>query len=176
MTKVYAMSGKAAFNDVSDLLSVDVSFDLANPNVHRILSTLGRRVADISETTRADIQRVIGDSLNEGVTLSELGDRLSSLFVETYSGRADTVGRTESMIGYNKASTLGYQESGVVSMVELVDNPDHTEDYDASDGLTCADRDGLIVDLDAVDRHIDAEHPNGSLAVIPVLSTALGEE
>lgn len=176
MTKVYAMSGKAAFNDVSELLSVDVSFELANPNVNRILSTLGRRVADISETTRTDVQRVIGDSLNEGVTLSGLGDRLSSLFVETYKGRAETVGRTESMIAYNKASVLGYQESGVVGMAELVDNPDHTEDYGASDGLTCATRDGLIVQLDSVDDHIEGEHPNGSLAVIPVLSTAFGEE
>jgi HK97 family phage portal protein len=176
MTKVYAMSGKAAFNDVSDLLSVDVSFDLANPNVGRILGSLGQRIVDITDTTRSDVQRVIGDSLNEGVTLSDLGDRLSNLFVETYSSRADTVGRTESMIGYNKASVLGYQESGVVGSAELVDNPDHTEDYGASDGLTCATRDGIIVSLDSVDDHIEAEHPNGSLAVIPVLSTALGGE
>jgi HK97 family phage portal protein len=176
MTKVYAMSGKAAFNDVSDLLSVDVSFDLANPNVGRVLTDLAQRVVGITDTTRADVQRVIGDSLNEGVTLTELGDRLSGLFVETYANRADTVGRTESMIGYNKASVLGYQESGVVGSAELVDNPDHTEDYGASDGLTCAQRDGLIVSLDRVDDHIEGEHPNGSLAVIPVLSTALGEE
>jgi HK97 family phage portal protein len=176
MTKVYAMSGKAAFNDVSELLNIDVSFDLANPNVGRVLTRLGQRVTDITETTRADVQRVVGDSLNEGTTLSELGDRLSSLFVETYASRAETVGRTESMIAYNKASVLGYQESGVVGMAELVDNPAHTEDYGASDGLTCADRDGLLVQLDSVDTHIDGEHPNGSLAVIPVLSTALGEE
>jgi HK97 family phage portal protein len=176
MTKVYAMSGKAAFNDVSDLLGVDVSFDLANPNVGRILGSLGQRIVDITDTTRSDVQRVIGDSLNEGVTLQELGDRLSGLFVETYANRADTVGRTESMIGYNKASVLGYQESGVVGSAELVDNPDHTEDYGASDGLTCATRDGIIVSLDSVDDHIEAEHPNGSLAVIPVLSTALGGE
>jgi HK97 family phage portal protein len=176
MTKVYAMSGKAAFNDVSDLLGVDVSFDLANPNVGRILASLGQRVVGITDTTRSDVQRVIGDSLNEGITLQELGDRLSGLFVETYANRADTVGRTESMIGYNKASVLGYQESGVVGSAELVDNPDHTEDYGASDGLTCATRDGIIVSLDSVDDHIEAEHPNGSLAVIPVLSTALGGE
>jgi hypothetical protein len=176
MTKVYAMSGKAAFNDVSDLLSVDVSFDLANPNVQNVLSGLARRVVDISATTRDDVRRVVGDSLSEGITLQELGDRLSGLFVETYKGRADTVGRTESMIGYNKASVLGYQESGVVGSAELVDNPSHDDDYGAADGLTCASRDGIIVPLENVDLHIESEHPNGSLAVIPVLSTALGED
>jgi len=176
MTKVYHLNGKAAFDAVSDLLSVDISWDLANPNVQRVLQDLAGRVTGISDTTRTDVQRVVGDALSEGVTLNDLADRLSELFVETYKGRASTVGRTESQVAYNKASTLGYQESGVVASAELVDNPDHPEDYGASDGLTCAERDGLIVSLDRVDVHIEAEHPNGSLAVIPVLSTALGEE
>jgi len=80
------------------------------------------------------------------------------------------------MNSYNKASVLGYAESGVVDQVELADNPDHTDDYGASDGLTCAERDGLVVDLSAVQTNIEAEHPNGSLAVIPLLSKPLGEE
>lgn len=176
MQKVYALNGKAAFDAVSDLLKVDVAWDVANPNVQRVLGDLGRRVAGISDTTRTDVQRVVGDALNEGVPLKDLGDRLTGLFEETYKGRAATVARTESQVAYNTASTLGYQESGVVDSVELVDNPAHTDDYGASDGLSCADRDGLIVPLDRVDIHIEAEHPNGSLAVIPVLSTALGEE
>jgi HK97 family phage portal protein len=175
VTQIHNLAGTTAYHQAGELLNVDIAWDLANPNVSRLLGRLATRVVGLHDTTRQDVQRVVGDSLTEGVTLHELGDRLTGLFVETYQGRAETVGRTESMIAYNQASTLGYQESGVVSMVELVDNPDHTEDYGASDGLTCADRDGLIVDLDAVDTHIEAEHPNGSLAVIPVLSTALGD-
>jgi hypothetical protein len=86
------------------------------------------------------------------------------------------VARTESMVAYNTASTMGYRESGVVDRIEMVDNADHPEDYGASDGLTCAQRDGMVVDLSDVDRHIEAEHPNGSLALIPILSgPALGE-
>ena len=57
----------------------------------------------------------------------------------------------------------------------MVDNPDHPEDYGASDGLTCADRDGMVVNIGQMDTHVDAEHPNGSLAFIPILSTPLGE-
>ena len=68
----------------------------------------------------------------------------------------------------------GYRESGVVDRVQLLDNPNHTDAYGASDGLTCAERDGLIVDLAAVERHIAAEHPNGSLVVTPMLATPLG--
>lgn len=176
LQQVHVLAGKSAFKQASDLLGVEVGWDVSNPNIQRVLSELATRVVGITETTRDDVQRVVGDSLQEGASLSDIADNLRGLFVETYQGRSETVGRTESMTAYNKTSTLSYQESGVVASVELVDNPAHDEDYGASDGLTCASRDGLIVALDRVDAHIAAEHPNGSLAIIPVLSTPLGEE
>jgi hypothetical protein len=57
--------------------------------------------------------------------------------------------------------------------VELLDNPEHDTDP-GSDGLTCALRNGLIVPLAQVQTHIEAEHPNGTLAVAPVLVQPLG--
>jgi hypothetical protein len=62
-----------------------------------------------------------------------------------------------------------------VLSVECLDNPNHTEGYGASDGLSCAERNGTITELDAADIHIFAEHPNGTLAISPVLVTPLGE-
>jgi hypothetical protein len=43
------------------------------------------------------------------------------------------------MIGYNKASVLGYQESGVVGMVPMSDNAEHGGYGGDDDGLTCQD-------------------------------------
>lgn len=174
--KIHDANGKAAFDATNDLLHVDVSWDLANPNVGRVMDQLGQRVVGINDTTRTELQQTISDALSEGVSLNDLSDRIKGQFDGYSNARAMTTARSESQVAYNKASVLGYQESGVVGRAELVDNPDHTEDYGATDGLTCATRDGIIVSLDSVDDHIDAEHPNGSLAVIPVLSTALGED
>jgi hypothetical protein len=139
------------------------------------MDELGKRIVDISETTRQDVIKVITVGQADGLNLQQIADNLTGMFEETYKGRSMTVARTETMLSYSKASVLGYQESGVVDSVELVDNPDHDEDYGASDGLTCAQRDGLVADLADVDKHIEAEHPNGSLAVIPLLSKPLGE-
>ena len=169
------LNGKTAFQAIGVQLGVEIDWTLANPNVRRVLDELALRIVGIHDQTRSDVQRIVGEALDEGVTLQELSDRLTGLFEETYKGRAMTVSRTESMIAYSKASTLAYIESGVVSAAELADNPQHTDDYGASDGLTCSQRDGLIVQLDQVDRHIAGEHPNGSLAILPVLSTPLGE-
>jgi hypothetical protein len=119
---------------------------------------------------------VVSTGLTEGLSPAQIADELTGMFEQTYKNRAQTVARTESMYAYNQASVLGYEESGVVDRVEMVDNVDHDDDYGASDGLTCAQRDGMVVELADVDRHIEAEHPNGSLALIPLLSgPALGE-
>lgn len=176
LVRFYALNGETAFKGVADQLGIEIAFDLNNANVRRVLDRLATRIVGIHDTTREDVRRVVGQALDDGVGLNELADRLETMFTETYRNRALTVARTETQVAYNSASVLGYRESGVVASVELSDNPEHVDDYGASDGLTCAQRHGLIVPLDRVEEHIAAEHPNGSLAVIPVLAKPLGEE
>jgi HK97 family phage portal protein len=162
-------AGETAFAAVNDALGVDISFDLANPNVRGVMDQLATRVAGIGDETRANVAEVITRGEEAGKTVDDIAGDLRGLFAETYRGRSLTIARTESMVSLNAASVLGYRESGVVDRVQLFDNPAHDTDP-GSDGLTCAARNGLIVPLDRAERHIDAEHPNGTLAVAPVLT------
>jgi HK97 family phage portal protein len=167
--------GDKAYGTITDVTGVAISWDLANPNIARVLERLGQNIVDINDKTRADIIERIARGQQEGLSLSGIADSIRDLFDITYANRHQVVARSETQASYNLASQLGYQESGVVEEAEMVDNPDHDEDYGASDGLTCAQRDGLVVNIGDMDRHVDAEHPNGSLAFIPILSTSLGE-
>jgi HK97 family phage portal protein len=162
-------AGETAFAAVNDALDTDISFDLANPNVRGVMDQLATRVAGIGDETRANVAEVITRGEEAGKTVDDIAGDLRGLFAETYRGRSLTIARTESMVSLNAASVLGYRESGVVDRVQLFDNPAHDTDP-GSDGLTCAARNGLIVPLDRAERHIDAEHPNGTLAVAPVLT------
>jgi hypothetical protein len=174
----YVLSGETAFAALAGSVGVEIAFDLANPNVRRVLRDLAERptgLRAVHQKTRDDVARVVGEALDEGAGLDDLAARLRSLFAETYRNRAMTVARTETQQAYNRAAALGYEESGVVGASELVDNPNHTDGYGASDGLTCAQRHGLVVALSEVPRHVDGEHPNGSLAALPVLAKPLGE-
>lgn len=173
--RFYRATGERAFASVAATVGVDIAWDVANPNIARILHELGHRIVGINDTTRQDVIRVITDGQAEGLNLHQISANLTGMFEETYKNRAMTIARTETQVSYNTASQLGYQESGVVQDVEMVDNPDHPEDYGASDGLTCAERHGMIVNIGQMDAHIEAEHPNGSLAFIPILTTPLGE-
>lgn len=170
LTRFYALNGETAFAEVADLLKVDVAWDLANPNVKHLMAELGRRIGGISETTRLDVSRVVTEALDEGVTNEELGKRLTGLFEESYRSRSMTVARTESFQAYTRASVLGYEETGQVAEVEILDNPEHDEPYPgALDGLTCAGRNELVVPLGQAQLHIDSEHINGSMAISPVI-------
>lgn len=172
LTRFYAKAGEVAFADAADLLGVELDWSLANPNVGRTMDRLGTRIRGIAETTRADVARAVADWSATGGTLDDLAGALTGLFDETYRSRAMTVARTESMYAYGLASAIGYEMSGIVSDIELADNPEHTEDYGASDGLSCARRNGMVVPLADAEKHLRAEHPNGTLAILPVI----GEE
>lgn len=147
---------------------IDV-WDISNPKLHDVQTLLGQRVTGINDTTKADIAQIVTESLDEGVSIPQLSERLEGLYEETYRGRSTTIARTESQVAYNSATVKNYEGMGVTE-VELRDNPNHT-DLVGSDGYTCATRHGLIVGVGNTMRHILAEHPNGSLSMRAVLST-----
>jgi hypothetical protein len=166
---LYDRAGRRAYAGVSSALGETFRYDIANPNIATMRQQLGTRIVGITETTRAGVDDVIRSSLTEGVDMTELGSRVKTLVRETYKSRSVTIARTESMVGYSAASVEGYRESGVVSMVEIADNAAHTDDYGASDGLSCSARNGIVVNLDRAMFHIEADHPNGSAAIIPLV-------
>lgn len=170
--QLHELAGRTAFTAIEKQFGIDpgIAFDVANPNVKRMIDQLGSRIVDITNGTKEDVSRLVAKGLDEGKRASEIAETISNLFDETYANRAVTIARTEAMQAYGKANALGFRESGVVDRIQMFDNPDHDEDYGASDGLTCAERDGLIDDLDSAEDHLDAEHPNGSLTITPVLT------
>jgi hypothetical protein len=85
-----------------------------------------------------------------------------------------TIARTESQVSYNLATADAYKQSGVVTAMQLHDNVNHVDAYGAADGLSCAERNGVVTDVDNVQIHVFSEHPNGSLSVSPLLVTPLG--
>lgn len=172
---LYEAAGRMAFIGAAKALDVGISWDVSNPLIRQTLNELALRVVGINQTTRKDVGEAIVAGIEEGLSTPQIAERLTGLFEETYRNRAMTIARTESQVSYNLATADAYRESGVVMAMQCHDNPDHTDSYGAPDGLTCAERDGTIADVDSVRLHILAEHPNGSLAVAPLLVRPLGE-
>lgn len=175
LRRFYQEAGAAAAEAAGALLGVSIDWTLANPYVNQVTALLGQRIRGIAQTTKDDVARIVSDGLTEGLSPTEIADSVRELIGgDSYKGRATTISRTESMYAYGQASAASYAASGVVAEIELADNGAHTEHYGASDGLSCAERDGLVVPLGDAGKHLNAEHPNGSLAVLPIV--ALGAD
>ena len=175
LRKFYMANGEAAFAGANIVVASELTWTTNNPRILQLLQLLGQRIVGIHETTRSTISRIIADGLLEGQTLPQLSDAIRGHVEATYRNRAEAIARTESQVAYNQSSALAYAESGEVVECELSDNPAHDEDYGAADGLSCAERHGLITPLHRVNLHTEAEHVNGSLIVLPILLTPLGE-
>lgn len=173
MRSWWAVVTEEAFGSAADELGVVWDFDQTNPFLAEIEGLLGHRVVDINETTRETIERVVTDALQDGTTIPDLQAEIERIVDPTYRGRAENIARTESQVALNTAHQKAYQASGQVSMVELLDGTD-CDSPPGSDGLTCPQRNGLVVSLADVDRHIQAEHPRGTLAYAPILDPIAG--
>lgn len=176
LNKFYMANGEAAYEATASLTAEDTVWQITNPKIATLMRELGLRVKDINAETMSQVQQIVTDGLSEGQTVADIAASIGEHVEQTYAGRAMTIARTESLVSYGKASVLSYTETGVVEQVEFIDNPEHDTDPSDLDGLTCAERNGLVVALSEADTHIDGEHPNGSLIVLPVLATALGDE
>lgn len=167
VARVHDLAARAAVGLATSVTGVVMAFDLANPYLRSAMEEVGQSIVGIVEETRRRVAQVVTDGLAAGQTVDEVAARLTE--VVGSPGRAATIARTESMNAFGAASEAGYRMSGVVDRAQCFDNPGHTEPYGASDGLTCAERDGLVVALSDASRHRRAEHPNGSFAMAPVL-------
>jgi HK97 family phage portal protein len=167
---LYQLAGQTAFTAVNDQLGAGLSFDLANPHLGKIRTLLANQVKGITDESRSIVQETVANGLTAGKSIPEIRDELTTRMGTWSTSRAATVSRTESMLAYGHASAAGYRASGVVDRIQCFDNPDHTDDYGADDGLSCADRNGLIDALESAELHLSSEHPNGSLAIAPILS------
>ncbi len=157
-----------AFGMTAQELGVDYAFGASNPFLEEIVGILGHRIRGINEKTRERIEKVVREKLAEGTTIPDLAAALEEWLEPMYANRATTIARTESQVALNTATEYAYASTGQVTHVRLMDGT--TCDAPAgSDGLTCPQRNGLVVPLANIQRHIAAEHPNGTLAYAAVL-------
>lgn len=173
LTRLYQLAGETAFAAAADSLGVGISFDLGNPHVRSVMDRLGTRIVGINDETRRAVAETITAGEAAGKGIDAIAEDLTNLFAGFSESRAQTIARTESQVSLNLAGGVAWRQSGLVDRAQLFDNPDHTDDYGADDGLSCAQRNGLIVPLDDLELHVFSEHPNGSLVAAPVL---IGDE
>jgi hypothetical protein len=171
LQRLYTLAGETAYAQIAEQYGVTgISFDLANPNLANVRGHFQQEITWLVDESRSQIQAITNKALTNGASTDDLRTTLQETFTQWSNNRATTIARTSSAYAYNSASVIGYRESGVVDRSQLFDNSTHDTDPQAPTFTTCADRDGMIVPLDEVDRYIASMHPNCIMAVAGVLT------
>jgi HK97 family phage portal protein len=124
---------EASWETMNLSLGVTVAFDLTDPAVTRALAGAGKRVKEIIETTRQELENCLKYANENGWSIGRLvrGDDeqrgIRDIVEQTYKGRAETVARTELGEAQNRAAAERYKASGV-GLVEILDNGNDDDD------------------------------------------------
>jgi HK97 family phage portal protein len=101
-----------AGDDAVSEYGVGISFNLQDPKIQTWIDwKLENSALEINKVTRDAIQ----EAVKEGEGISDIADRIRSLFEETYKHRAETIARTEVISANNKASLEGMKQCGITT-------------------------------------------------------------
>lgn len=158
MRRFYPLLLEKAYTDATGVLGVEVAFDLEHEAVQKVLGLLAKRIKDVADTTRTQVQTLVGQAAERGWSPAELAAELRKVADLQSASRAAMVARTETATAYTQGSILAYQESGVVKGTEWLLGGNPCPD--------CEPLGGTFLDFDAAHPPL---HPNCTCSVIPVL-------
>jgi SPP1 gp7 family putative phage head morphogenesis protein len=157
MRKLYPLAIEHAFADAS-LAGIPIAFDLENPFVQDVLEELALQIRDVSDTTKAEIQALVGRQAAEGWSAEELAKQIDALAQTRSRTRARTIARTETGQAYNLGAVAAYRAAGLT----------HVDVLDGEDDEPCKSANGSRWTLDEA-AAAPLGHPNCVRAFAPVV-------
>lgn len=158
MRDFYPSVMELAYGDANRLLPVDVSFDLSNPAIKKIINQMARKVRNVAETTRDEIRAIIDTGTSEGLSVTEMAKRIRERGEINSKSRSLMIARTESAVAYNMGATHAYEDAGV-KKVEVLDGDSDDE---------CASANGQVWTLQEA-RDNPIAHPACVRAFAPII-------
>lgn len=156
---------RRAFGDASQQLDMDLAFDLDNPRVQEVLDQLLARAKGMAETTKSDVQALIGQADAEGWSVERLAEALRTKGAASSATRSIIIATTERATASSLGAMLAYEDAGVTRIEWLT----------AEDELVCpicGPLNGKIVQIGqefAPGIRSPSAHPNCRCAILPVV-------
>ena len=149
----------ASWETWNSALGVDVVFEDSDPAVVQALKDAGKRVTDITETTREFLANVLADSADAGLTPAEMIPGIRLVIEESYKGRARAIARTELAHAQQITATTRYKANGVEKVLVLDGGGEDSDDE-------CNQLNGTIQTLEWAEEN-PLQHPNCTRAFAP---------
>lgn len=96
LSALWIASLKEGFETVNETYSFGISFDVVNPRFTKWIKTNGLKQAkEINDTTQDKLRKTLSDGIQRGEGIPLLRDRVSTVFTEAKTSRAEKIARTE---------------------------------------------------------------------------------
>ena len=172
LTRLWASALKRGLDAASAATDVPLEYDPTDPDIRAMFGEVATRIRDIEAETERRVRSYVERAREQGLGINGL----AGLIREDASGafgrkRARTIARTESAVGYNRSSVLGWKKSGRVTEATALDGPEC--------GLTGhgvgEPVNGRTFPLEVAEKHPVA-HPNCVRAWSPVIKALAADD
>lgn len=182
---LHTFAGERAATWLKAATGVQATWAPDDPIAAAILKQLGQRdeFKAINETTRQAIAQALDLAEQRKYSARQLIDGMPSegftgingIFDEARGSRTQTIIRTETALAWNRSMVELGRAYGLTKFV-LSDGDHDGAGSVGPDGLSCAERNGLIVDAEAAANHCRGSHPNCTVSATPYYGDrAVGE-
>jgi len=142
MKPIYAQVVEAFGQQAIDDIGIEGRFDLLDPRVIHFLDTeAAQYVKGINQTTRRRLQDTLIEGVKNGESIPKLMDRVSSVFTEAKTWRAEAIARTETVRASNFGGYEGMKQVGIEMKEWLATRDERVRD-------SHLETDGQIVPID----------------------------
>lgn len=117
--------GEAANSEI-DQYNLGIDFNLTDPNVTSWINSKSFKFAEeINRTTEDALRHELTQAIANGETISQVEDRIASVFDIARGSRTAMIARTEVISASNEGAFESYKQSGVVEKVEWISSRDN---------------------------------------------------
>lgn len=157
MGKFYPLVIEGAFINAS-LAGIPVSWELDNPYVQTVLKRLAKDIKGVAQTTRDEVQRLVGLQAEHGWSMEKLTGELEQLAEVRSKTRAVAIARTEAGIANNLGSLAAYRTADIT----------HVDVLDGDDDEPCASANGSRWTIEEAEKN-PLGHTNCTRVFQPVV-------
>lgn len=160
--------------DMMNQTGVGIRFDIFDANVLQYVQTVGAELVQrVNDTTKAAIRSALESGLDEGASLSDMGNMVGDIFDEARGIRAFTISRTEtargSNFGANEAlSQAEIENQGWLATPGAESNGGDTRDSHAALGGELEGGEMQVVPVDGVFTIPEGFNDAGATAPFPL--------
>jgi HK97 family phage portal protein len=116
--------GQAADSEI-DQYNLGIDFNLTDPNVTSWINSKSFKFSEeVNRTTEDALRDELTQAIANGETISQVEDRIASVFDIARGSRTAMIARTEVISASNEGAMESYKQSGVVEKVEWISSRD----------------------------------------------------